>query len=386
MAGKESDNLLQAIAETTPDLVYVYDLQEDRNVYANAFIGDMLGFTVEQVQELGSAFIPSLIHPDDHQAVIEWNTQMAASETDEVRELEYRIRHADGTYRWFVGRNRPFLRDQNGSVKQIIGSVRDVTEMKEADARVQEALTRAEELNQRKDRLMSIIAHDLRGAYSGLLGLTGILRGEDGSLSDKDRRSYTELLHQGMEASWQLLSNLLMWAQVQLGAIEPDSEPVKLSEICERVGRTAAANAAENNITIVQHHRDAEVTCTDADLVEVIIRNYLQNAIKFSPEESEIRVESTREGEYATVSVVDEGMGIDPAKTAQLFSLSRDKVQRDLRGAYGSGLGLALCRELADTIGATVSASKNEGAGSTFTLHLHAAKGCLDEVPLSETQ
>jgi PAS domain S-box-containing protein len=135
----ESERLLQRILETTTNLIYIYDLVEHRNVYANRELTAFLGYTPEQVQALGSGLFAYILHADDAALVAEHHARCAAAGDGETLDVEYRMQHADGRWRWLYSRDVPFARDVTGAVNQILGVCSDITERKQA----QEALLAA---------------------------------------------------------------------------------------------------------------------------------------------------------------------------------------------------------------------------------------------------
>lgn len=160
-AARESQQLFRMIADASPDLIYIYDKIADKNVYANRELFTMLGYSVEDVQALGSSFIPTTIHPDDLAGVMAFGARLEASGQGEVLEHEYRIRHADGSYRWLYAREVLLSRDPAGRSHLLLGVAQDVTARKEADleraalhAREQEALRRSDEMRALLDTLI----------------------------------------------------------------------------------------------------------------------------------------------------------------------------------------------------------------------------------------
>ena len=127
---RESQHLIQQIAEASPNILYLYDLQEHRNIYVNREIGIILGYTPEEIQAMGSNLFTNLIHPDDLKKLASYHTQIYAAQDGEILELEYRMRHVNGEWRWLYGRDAVFKRDVDGHVVQTIGTAQDITERK----------------------------------------------------------------------------------------------------------------------------------------------------------------------------------------------------------------------------------------------------------------
>jgi PAS domain S-box-containing protein len=130
LALQESQRFIQRIADASPNILYLYDLQEQRNVYVNREIGIILGYTPDEIQAMGSSLFTNLIHPDDLKQLVSYHAQIYAALDGEILEIEYRVRHVNGEWRWFYGRDAIFKRDSDGHVIQTIGTAQDITERK----------------------------------------------------------------------------------------------------------------------------------------------------------------------------------------------------------------------------------------------------------------
>ena len=130
IALRESQHFIKQIADASPNILYLYDLQEQRNIYVNREIGIILGYTPDEIQAMGSNLFTNLIHPDDFKRLVSYHAQILAAQDGEILEFEYRIRHVNGEWRWFYGRDAVFKRDPDGLVMQTIGTAQDITERK----------------------------------------------------------------------------------------------------------------------------------------------------------------------------------------------------------------------------------------------------------------
>ena len=131
---------------SSPDLVYVYDLVERRNLHANERLGAMLGLTRARIEAMGPDFLAQLIHPDDAARVAASHARLLEVPDGEVVETEYRIRHASGEWRWFVSRDLVCRRDADGSARCVLGIARDVTHQKRSDDALRESRSFVEEV------------------------------------------------------------------------------------------------------------------------------------------------------------------------------------------------------------------------------------------------
>ncbi len=138
---QESQHFVQQIAETIPGILYVYDLISQRNRYVNQQVTKLLGYTAEQVQAMGANLLPTLIHPEDFARVPAHIAQFQSAQDSEIFEIEYRMQHANGEWRWFYGREVVFSRTADGAPQRILGICQDITKRKQ----VEQALWQSEE-------------------------------------------------------------------------------------------------------------------------------------------------------------------------------------------------------------------------------------------------
>ncbi len=138
----ENQRLIQQIADATPAILYIYDLIERRNIYANRQIGEIMGYSPEIVQKMGSAFMPQMLHPSDRVKVFQHHQLFKAAKDGEILEIEYRMRHINGEWRWLHSRETVFTRTGDGLPKQMLGTATDITQRKEAEEELRESKER----------------------------------------------------------------------------------------------------------------------------------------------------------------------------------------------------------------------------------------------------
>ncbi|MGP1385302.1 MAG: GAF domain-containing protein [Thainema sp.] len=154
LALREQQQFTEQIAESTLAILYVYDLVEQRNIYCNPQIETVLGYSVAEIQGMGQAFLPNLLHPDDRTEVLANRQQLLHLNDEEYIEVEYRLRHKDGSYRWLLSRDRIFKRAPDGTPCQYSGVAVDITLLKETQTALCQQIER--------ERLLSDIAQHIR--------------------------------------------------------------------------------------------------------------------------------------------------------------------------------------------------------------------------------
>ena len=149
---RQNRRLVQRILDATPDLLYIHHLDERRNLFANRQAAEFLGYGAEEVSAMGTDLLPQTLHPDDAAAVEAHHGRCRDAADGEVLEIEYRMRHADGTWRWLHSRDVVFARDAGGAAAQILGLAQDVTERRRAE----EALRTSEARLERAQNIASL--------------------------------------------------------------------------------------------------------------------------------------------------------------------------------------------------------------------------------------
>ncbi len=129
---RSSQRFIQRIAESSPSILYIYDIIEQRNVYANREVAELVGYTPQEIQDMGSGLFPAIMHPDDLAELSEHLQKQKAAKDGEIVELEYRMRNAAGGWTWLHSRETVFSRTPDGTPQQILGTATDITEIKQA--------------------------------------------------------------------------------------------------------------------------------------------------------------------------------------------------------------------------------------------------------------
>jgi len=168
---EESRRFARRIAETTPNVLFVYDLVEQRNVYANARSMDVIGYTPKEIEEMGANFIGQLLHPDDIASLPKLAEEYARRADGEVFEHTLRMKHKNGQWRWVHRKATIFSRTPDGRPKRILGSVTDITHFKHAERELQELSARLLNIQDEERRRIARELHDVTGQNLVVIGL-----------------------------------------------------------------------------------------------------------------------------------------------------------------------------------------------------------------------
>ncbi|MGE5656750.1 MAG: PAS domain-containing protein [Actinomycetota bacterium] len=145
---RESQHFIQQIAESSPNILYLYDLVEQRNIFVNRSIAQMLGYSQTEIQAMGAALLPTLTHPEDLARFPDYLNQVENGSDRECFEIEYRMQHKNGTWYWFSSREVIFARTPEGKPRQVLGTATDITEFKQT---AQELIEKARQLTLRSE-------------------------------------------------------------------------------------------------------------------------------------------------------------------------------------------------------------------------------------------
>ncbi len=221
-------------------------------------------------------------------------------------------------------------------------------------------------LNATKDKLFSIVAHDLKNPLSAFRNITGSLKNQYANLSKDDIEEFIGDLYDSSSKLMDLLQNLLKWAISQTNNIQVEIEEQTIFPIVQRVISSVQYNAEEKKITINNEIDENLIVQTDTNITETILRNFVSNAIKFTPQNGTVRIHNRPFGDKIQLCVTDSGIGIKAEDQKKLFSINENVRQIGNSSEKGTGLGLILCKELIEKMGGKIGVESEENNGSTF--------------------
>jgi two-component system sensor histidine kinase/response regulator len=228
-------------------------------------------------------------------------------------------------------------------------------------------LTRA---NATKDKLFSIIAHDLRGPIGSLTGILETLV-EQPDLLDRDQQSMImNDFRISVKNTYHLLENLLSWANSQRGKITYHPENVRLADIIEANARLMSQIARDKSIQFYVEVPEDIYVYADPDMLLVVLRNLISNAFKFTPEFGQVKVTARPMENQVEICVSDTGVGISEGDMDKLFRFDINFTTPGTRNERGSGLGLLLCKEFVEKNGGTIWVESRKNEGSRFIVAL----------------
>ena len=227
-------------------------------------------------------------------------------------------------------------------------------------------------LNEDKDRFFSIIAHDLRSPFAGLLGLVDLMQASGGTLSAAESRKFTGLIHGSLHRVYNLMENLLHWAELEQGHMPYTPDELDVASLFDEVLLPLQEALAAKHLAVEKQVAEGFQVTGDRNMLTTAVRNQLTNAMKFTRPGGRIVLAATATTESVRLSVKDTGIGMAAELLEQLQDGVKAPSQPGTEGESGTGLGLRLVRQFAAQHGGTLEIESQEGVGTTTTLVLPA--------------
>ncbi|MEI7811669.1 MAG: PAS domain S-box protein [Ignavibacteria bacterium] len=388
------ESYLSAIVENQSGLFWLKDLN-GRVLMVNRKFSDLLGF--DNLEELVGKTDMDLWPRELADKYIA--DDLRVIQTKKLVIVEESILDKDNV-KWFETFKAPIINSQ-GNVIGTTGYSIDITERKIAELEllklnedlqiskmvieenlIQEhslvsELTETKEtlevINSEKDKLFSIIAHDLKGPFQGFMGLTELMAEDINNFSQDELSEVAREMHMNAQNIFTLLNNLLEWARMQQGAINFEPVEIDLSEIVSQNLDLSIKRGEQKGIEIINQIDKNQIVKADEAMLNSILRNLLSNAVKFTKHGGKVKVSSKEtENNMVKISVTDSGIGMPEDISEKLFKIAEKVGRRGTDNEPSTGLGLLLCKEFVEKHGGRIWVESVDGTGTTFHFTLPA--------------
>jgi PAS domain S-box-containing protein len=301
-----------------------------------------------------------IVHPDDR--ALAWKAWRHSLETGDPYEVQYRLRHRSGAYRWALGRALP-LRSDTGEIIRWLGTCTDIHDQKMSEDAWREAA-------RQKDDFLAMLAHELRNPLAPISAAAQMM--ELPRLDPEQIRKTSRIINRQVQHLIALIDDLLDVSRVTRGLVSIEKRALDVKRIAssalEQVSPLLQTKRQDLRVTLP--HASAPVLGDEKRLVQVIT-NLLNNAVKYTPEGGSIHLTVELRDAQVLVCVTDDGIGIAPAFQPRVFDLFTQADRTADRTQGGLGLGLALVKSIIELHGGEVSCtSAGLGMGSVFTVAL----------------
>jgi len=227
-------------------------------------------------------------------------------------------------------------------------------------------------LNAAKNKFFSIIAHDLKNPFHTVIGYSYLLSNDYEQFTEEERRKFASDIHHSTNNIFRLLQNLLEWSKAQTGRLIFIPREIELKKIIENSVSVLRSLADQKNIRIEFYFDNELCLFADPQMIETVLRNLINNAIKFTPENGLIEIIANQIDDKISICVKDSGIGISEEDALNLFQIDSTVKRKGTNDEDGSGLGLILCKEFVHKNNGILWVNSSPGNGSSFFFNVPA--------------
>ncbi|MCG6190256.1 PAS domain-containing sensor histidine kinase [Maribellus maritimus] len=295
--------------------------------------------------------------------------QMDRALNGETVFFQYRGKMLDGKFKILEINYYPHYKP-SGSIDGIIAITNDVTKQKYAEEALKESEARLKDLNETKDKLFSVIGHDLKGPLHNIVAFSELIEEQHGEYSREEIRKFNQLILQSAQSLSSLLDNLLSWSYSQTQSIKIFPQAILLHSIAEKCFDFLKQNAFQKEIRLVNDVSPEMQAVADEKMITTVIRNLISNAIKFTDRGGKIIVTATIVEDEIFVAIRDSGMGISKEKKELLFQSCGIQSSTGTEGEGGTGMGLIICKDFIEKNNGRIWVESELNNGSVFSFSL----------------
>ena len=330
------------------------------------------------------------VHPDDLAATQEaWRTGLDAHSSII---LEHRLKRADGEWRYMALSAAPIL-EQDGSIREWVGSHTDITERKDAELMLSAAKHAAEAANRAKSSFLANMSHELRTPLSAVIGYSEMLEEEVEELGETTILTDLGKIKSNARHLLSLINDVLDLSKIEANKMDVFAETIEIEPFIRDVASTVHALIAKKSNTLdLILGPDLGRMRSDAVKLRQCLFNLLSNAAKFTENgriELSVRRDTRADGDWIAFDVADTGIGMMPEQLQRLFQRFAQADETTTRRFGGTGLGLALSRGFSRLLGGDITVQSTEGQGTCFTMVVPALMPELqldDETPATDVE
>ena len=370
---RRSETFLDSIVENIPDMVFVKDARTLRFVRLNRAGEQLLGRPRDTL--IGKSDYDLL--PPAEADLFTARDREALAGGSVIAIPEEPIETAVNGLRYLHTKKIP-IPDDAGRPAYLLGISRDITESKEAQARIRAAQQEAERANRAKTEFLSRMSHELRTPLNAILGFNQLLEMDQ---LTSDQRENVSFIRKGGRHLLELINEVLDIARIESGQMTISAEPVALPDVLDDAIALVRPLAVERSITLSAVATDcADHVLADRQRLKQILLNLLSNAIKYNRDGGSVDVRCTRVGSgRVRIDVADTGCGIASDHLDRLFR-PFERLGAEWTSVEGTGMGLALSKGLAEAMGGSVSVASIVDVGTTFSLELALTESPMERL------
>lgn len=384
----KSELLSESILATSPDGIVTTELDGTISFASDKFVEMVESSTVEN---LFGKKLSEFIFDEDQQMFSEYLRNIL--DGGHLSSCTFRLNKNNGTV-FHVESNIDVIKNDNGRPILVLFILRDISERilaeierekilqdiaysrdqieqeagkyVELNNQLAESEYKLQQLNSSKDKLFSIIGHDLKNPIFIMLGTSQIIEEDYNELTDTEKKELIKIIYDTAANTQKLLEDLLCWSRAQSDLIQVNHESLSLKNIIKENLKLVNTQAENKKITLKVNANSTLLVYADKNLLSTVIRNLLTNAVKFTPEGGAVSVNAVGDGTFVQMSVEDTGIGLSNDDMKKLFRIDVNNKEIGHSREKGTGLGLILCKEFCEKQGGKIWVESEVNKGSKF--------------------
>ena len=345
---------------------------------------NLTGYSSKEIKEFERGWESLIIKEDIAEYRKKLDRFNSESDIDNIK-LEYRISARNGSI-LKVSERIYASRALEGGILRRFRIVFDVTEYSSEIERLKNKINELVRLNSSKDNFISILSHDLRAPFTSILGFSDVLLQETG-LSDKEKVEYLKYINESSQNQLQLINYLLDWSRLQTGRLKIDPQRIHAQSVAYNCVSSLTGMAVRKNVNIKVEVPDTLFIDADERLISQVLTNLISNAVKYSSEHDTVEISAGIFNDKMSEFVIkDEGSGISEPNRDKLFNIGTIFSTEGTMGEKGTGLGLALAKQIVDKHNGEIWFYSSEGEGSEFHFTVPSSENSILLVLASEDE
>lgn len=382
---RTSQDFIKKLMDVSPSGITSYDVRTGQYTFINKAIEKLLGYSVDEPLAKGVSFFMELVHPDDLPGLIEKNTaamQKAAITPDEenevINEFKYRMRHKNGSYRWFHTYATVFDRDEKGRLSHVLNVSVDVTEQEAAEQELSQKNLELHQSNASLEEYAYVASHDLKEPLRKISMFADKLAYTNKNTLSEESGLYLEKIRNAATRMQTMINDLLAVSTI---TGNKDFEQQGLNDIIAHVQQNLEVKITQSGATITADELPTHPVVISQ--FRQLFQNLISNGLKFAKADTPPQInishrylqpaelthpQPLKAPRYLELTIADNGIGFENEFAADIFNMFK---RLHSRSAYeGTGIGLAICKKVVENHNGTIHASGEPGRGAQFTIIL----------------
>ncbi|CAM4055972.1 two-component regulator propeller domain-containing protein [Pseudoalteromonas byunsanensis] len=386
---KDAEQRLELAMQGANAGMWEWDSYKDILV-TNSTWSSMLGYLDDELEQKYGKSVArwrALIHPDDFDHVQDTLIAYLKKQTSMFR-CEYRMRAADGAWKWILTIGRSMQRDARAQNKSVFGINMDISDAKKLEVALKHAKEIAESATQAKSDFLSNMSHEIRTPMNAIIGMSYLVLDTE---LDRKQRNYVEKIHRSGESLLGIINDILDFSKIEAGKLDIELVPLSIEEVLSNCVDVLSIKAREKGLMINVSLDPLIPKQLQGDPLRIgqVLLNLGSNAIKFTEQDGQVMINVTLEQQLdervtLAIAVIDSGIGMTGEQQQRLFESFNQADSSITRKYGGTGLGLAISQKLVTLMGGKIECQSTPEIGSTFSFTLSLQ--CLTDEQITKPQ